>query len=216
MLGLIFDIDGTLVDSYDFDTKCYKQAVTEILGDVTFRLDWGHYEHVTDEGILKQICADNLLKFDNSASVRGRFGQLVSEHLSINPTSSVAVPGARALIESLRDSQEYRIGLATGGWQNTAHLKLNHAGIRHEGLTCVSSDSSHDRKQIMELCRTRMDCSVDEVIYIGDGKWDMEATLALGWRFIGVGPRLKNQCPTWILDFESCDFESLVRAKAQE
>ena len=51
MYLILFDIDGTLVDSNEFDSEFYVQAVRKVLrievGD-----DWSAYQHVTDGGIL--------------------------------------------------------------------------------------------------------------------------------------------------------------------
>ncbi len=210
MQGVIFDIDGTLVESFDFDGECYRQAVVEVMGDVSFRSDWGDYPFVTDEGILRQICSDNALVFEHSRDVRSRFGQLVAKRLSLDPTSCTATPGACALVERLRVDPNFQIGFATGGWCHTAHLKLDHVGISHARIPCRSSDDSYDRIAIMESCRAAIECSPDDVVYVGDGEWDMRATKALGWRFIGIGSRLKNQSPVWIPDFESCDFQALI------
>lgn len=212
MYGVIFDIDGTLVDSYGFDGECYRQAVLDVVGDVSFRGDWGDYPFVTDEGILQQIYSDNALRFEDSRDVRTRFGELVGERLLLEPTSCVEVLGARALVEELAIDSTFALGFATGGWGHTARQKLDHIGISHAGIPCVSSDDACDRTKIMELCRSNIGCPPDDVVYVGDGEWDMRATKALGWRFIGVGSRLKNEAPVWIPDFESCDFRALVMA----
>jgi FMN phosphatase YigB (HAD superfamily) len=42
-----------------------------------------------------------------------------------------------------------------------------------------------------------------DTVYFGDGEWDLAAARALGWRFVGVGSRLKGKCPDWIADFSS-------------
>ena len=210
MQGVIFDIDGTLVESYHLDGECYRQAVVEVVGDVSFRSDWGDYPFVTDEGILRQVYSDNALIFKHSRDVRSRFGQLVAKRLSLVPTSCAATPGACELVEKLRVDPNFQIGFATGGWRHTAHLKLDHVGIKHARIPFRSSDDSYDRTEIMESCRAAIGCSPGDVVYVGDGEWDMRATKELGWRFIGIGSRLKNESRVWIPDFESCDFLALI------
>lgn len=59
MINVIFDVDGTLVDSYGLDTELYCRAVNEVLGQASIRKDWAEYTHVTDAGILAEILQDN-------------------------------------------------------------------------------------------------------------------------------------------------------------
>ena len=55
MIATIFDIDGTLVESFGFDGTSYISAVREVLGEVHIDDDWSQYKNVTDTGILRQI-----------------------------------------------------------------------------------------------------------------------------------------------------------------
>jgi phosphoglycolate phosphatase-like HAD superfamily hydrolase len=200
--GVIFDIDGTLVDSAEFDGRLYVAAVREVLGDVSIRPSWGDYQHVTDSGILRRICQDNGLDVSGCEHlVKARFGELVSEHLrrtgSCNP-----LPGALRLFDELCDTVGVHVGIATGGWGHTARVKLNHAGFDVSRVPIASSDDGHERIHIMERCRTMMP-AVAQTIYVGDGEWDREASEILGWRFIGVGNRLCGRCQHWLPDFST-------------
>ena len=47
----MFDIDGTLVKSYDFDGECYVEAVHKILGH-QLDADWSKYINVTDDRFM--------------------------------------------------------------------------------------------------------------------------------------------------------------------
>lgn len=71
---VIFDIDGTLVNSGAFEGRSYVAAVRDVLGNVSIRPDWS-YEHVTDSGILRQICDENGVAAEQcEQQVRTRFG----------------------------------------------------------------------------------------------------------------------------------------------
>jgi phosphoglycolate phosphatase-like HAD superfamily hydrolase len=197
---VIFDIDGTLVDSVAVDDRLYVAAVRDVLGDVQIRPKWSDYEHVTDAGILRQICHENRLDVTQcDQRVRARFGELMADHLrregSCRPT-----PGALRLLEELRGMLDCRVGIATGGWGHTARMKLTSAGYDVSGVPLISSDDGHERVRIMAQCRALLPATA-VTIYVGDGEWDQRASELLGWRFIGVGSRLRGSCQHWLPDF---------------
>jgi phosphoglycolate phosphatase-like HAD superfamily hydrolase len=212
-LCVIFDIDGTLVDTGGFESRLYQSAVRESLGDVRFRTDWGEYEYVTDTGILRDVCRDNQLDLAGiEQRVRMRFGELVSEYLrGANTCDGVA--GALAFWKVLRANPAFEIGIATGGWGHTARMKLNSAGYDYDGIPIATSDDSHERTAIMKHCRAMLDPSIPTV-YLGDGEWDLVAAERLGWRFIGVGERLSGKCAHWIRDFHSEDSADRLIARS--
>ncbi len=51
---ILFDIDGTLVDSADYESELYSQSIAEVLPE-PFDRDWSRYRNVTDSGILDEI-----------------------------------------------------------------------------------------------------------------------------------------------------------------
>jgi phosphoglycolate phosphatase-like HAD superfamily hydrolase len=210
---VIFDIDGTLVDSGGFEETLYTTAIRDVLGDVRFRADWAAYRHVSDAGLLREICQDNALEIRGARLlVRARFGDLVSAHLRATG-SCTSTPGALSLWNRLRDSTDVALGIATGGWGHTARMKLESAGFVYADVPLASSDDSHIRIDIMKHCRSQLS-PTDWTIYVGDGEWDQVAAERLGWRFIGVGNRLRGKCSNWIADFASGDLTAQILAQA--
>jgi len=198
---VIFDIDGTLVDSVEFDARAYIAAVRHTLGNVSIRSDWS-YEHVTDSGILRQICEENRLDAAQCEQhVKARFGELIADHLRREGVCR-PIPGALRLLQELRSTVDCHIGIATGGWVHTAGMKLKHAGYDVAGLPMASSDDGYERIRIMELCRARLPAT-RVTTYVGDGEWDRVASERLGWRFVGVGNRLREKCQHWLPDFSA-------------
>ena len=205
MIATIFDIDGTLVESFGFDDACYISAIREVLGEVYIHNDWSKYKNVTDTGSLRQIMEENKIQEKGQIEeVRTKFGESIRQYLQ-NGGKCRPKKGAIHLINKLLAAEDYKVGFATGGWRHTAKMKLRHAGFNLKNTILTSSDDGDERVVIMKKCLLQLGHCFQRVVYIGDAEWDMQATQELGWHFIGVGARLKGKCEYWVEDFSSHD-----------
>ena len=203
MIATIFDIDGTLVESFGFDDACYISAIREVLGEVHIHDDWSKYKNVTDTGSLRQIIEENKIQEEGQIEeVRTKFGELIRRYLQ-NSGKCRPKEGAIHLINKLLAAEDYEVGFATGGWRHTAEMKLQHVGFDLKNIVLTSSDDGDERVTIMKKCLLQLGHCFQHVVYIGDAEWDMQATQELGWHFIGVGARLKGKCEFWVEDFSS-------------
>ncbi len=205
MIATIFDIDGTLVESFDFDNACYISAIREVLGEVHIHDDWSKYKNVTDTGSLRQIMEENKIREKAQINeVRTKFGEMIRQHLQ-NGGKYPPKKGAIHLINKLTAADNYEVGFATGGWRHTAKMKLQHAGFNLRNTVLTSSDDGDERVTIMKKCLFALGNNFQRIVYIGDAEWDLQATQELGWHFIGVGARLKGKCNFWVEDFSNYD-----------
>ena len=201
MIAVIFDIDGTLVESFHFDGIIYASAVKDVLGEVIIKDNWNHYKNITDTGILRQIMDENeICEEGQIGKVRKKFGELVRRHLE-NSGECRPKKGAIGLIDKLLSDPRYKVGFATGGWRHTAEMKLQQAGFDLKNAVLFSSDDSDERVGIMKKCLLALGSCFDRIVYIGDAEWDIQAAETLGWHFIGVGARLEGKCEFWVEDF---------------
>lgn len=208
MVGIIFDLDGTLIDSFELDEQLYRKAVLLEVPGVKFRESWFDYHDSTDSGILTEICKEFDLPVDRYYdSVRQRFEKLVKEHLQ-SSNNWKPIPGAHALLNKLRKTPNIEIGIATGGWGHTAKMKIEAAGLPLQEAPMSSGDDAHARTEIMRICASRMGSSISNFIYVGDREWDLNAAYELRWKFIGVGRCLMGKCDIWVPDL--CDAEPFL------
>jgi beta-phosphoglucomutase-like phosphatase (HAD superfamily) len=188
---VMFDIDGTLVDSQSFDTELYVAAVRNVVG-FEIDSDWNKYEHVSDSGILAEVLRDPRVKGDSAAltaRVQERFVSSIRDSLGRAPGAVREISGAKRLVERLLERPDVRVAVATGGWEPTAKLKLAHVGIDVARLGFASSSDAHARTDIMRLAAERalQGKLHRRATYFGDGAWDARASAALGYDFICVG-----------------------------
>ena len=188
MRAIIFDIDGTLLRSSEVDDRIYRQAVQTILGRVRFRGSLHEYEHVSDIGILTQVFSDNGIEADAPTvdAIKSEFFRGVREYVDKHGPFP-EIPGAGNFLARIEQSPDHVFAIATGGWRESARIKLQAAGIPYERAPLASSDDAADRADIMMHALRSLGKDVALVTYFGDGPWDRAASDRLGWSFVGVG-----------------------------
>ena len=201
MNAVIFDIDGTLLQSDANDDALYLAAVRDVLGNVNLRPTWSRYTQFTAAGILAEILNDNAIDatIETVTAVRDRFVASVLRHVSEHGPFA-EIPGARAFVEGLHNSPTHRVGYATGGWRGSALLKLSTSGFPVTGVALATSDDHFERQAIMLHALGQLHGTFSTVTYYGDGHWDAAAAKALGWHFVPVGTKLNG-----LTRYDSCD-----------
>ena len=189
---IMFDIDGTLVESNDFDSECYQAAIQDVLGAL-IHTDWDKYDHPTDSGILNQVIDELHLQEDRDSiatSVKERFLHRISTHLTKHKASPI--PGAPEFLARLTARGDVKVAMATGGWLESAKLKLNAAAIDFTGIPIASSSDHFSKIEIMKIAELRAGSNrYGSRTYFGDGSWDLKASEALGYNFVLVGDRIE-------------------------
>ena len=211
-MNLIFDVDGTLVQSYPIHSACFIAALHEVLGPVTFRDDLAAYPVETDAGLLAQIAADNGFDPEAAAAVKPRFLARLEARLAQDPGACPEVPGATTLISRLSTDDDVRLGVATGGWPEAVGLKLANAGFDLPPGALFTGADGKTRAAILAACLAGCGDPANPTVYVGDGEWDAATAADLGWGFIGVGPRLEGRAAPWIADYRGHGFDRALDA----
>lgn len=188
----MFDIDGTLIQSFDFDEACYLAAVKEVTG-LELVNNWETYPFVTDRGILQTFIerqAPHYLLNDLERLVKPIFIRNIKAHLDKHPAQEVV--GAKDFVDHLLADDHYIVSIATGGWGETALLKLGSAGFDTDKLNITSSNDHHARTEIMKLAKKSTENFNDvNLTYFGDAEWDVRACTELGYNLVIVGNRIE-------------------------
>ncbi len=189
---VVFDLDGTLALTSEVDDACWIEAASDVLGLSSMDTDWSHYPHSTDEAIALELIRTRTTLDPTEASVhlvRDAFAERVEAARLRRPEWFLPVPGASGIFEALR-SVGWEVAIATGGWRRTARVKLDAAGVPHEGVAAAHADDAHPREDIIRTAMARATASCGHAfergVYVGDGRWDVLATDRMGLGFIGL------------------------------
>jgi phosphoglycolate phosphatase-like HAD superfamily hydrolase len=193
----MFDVDGTLVQSVDFDEEIYLKTAYELLGR-EISSNWDQYSHGTDSGILYEAIEKYKIQGDIEDfrnKFKATFINHISKYIENNSDDIYEVKGASEFIRYLSGRSDIKIAIATGAWEESAKLKLESAGIDINDLAFASSSDHYDRIEIMKLAESRVAGGYDFIskTYFGDALWDKKACEILNYKFVAVGNRVKNK-----------------------
>lgn len=190
---VMFDVDGTLIESYEHYETCFLAAVKEVTG-IDLHNNWNTYPFVTDKGILLTFIERQAQQFSLQQleqQVKPIFIKKLKQCLSQYPVKEVA--GAKEFIHNLHNSGEFNISLASNFWKEATLLALGSAGFDVSHLTMTSSDDHYARTEITRIAKERVG-EVDDfqLTYFGDAESDMRASDALKMNLIIVGKKIHH------------------------
>jgi phosphoglycolate phosphatase-like HAD superfamily hydrolase len=197
---VLLDIDGTLTQSYDYDRIVFGIAIGEVLGVPPIDADLSGYVDKTSLGVTQE--AIQRITGRNSEAreideVKKKVLRRLEQLYGKSPLMFSEVPGALHFMERLRKLKQVGIAIATGCWRSEAMFKLQASGLSVDGIPMATSDDDRNRLRIMEIAVHRAeeiyDCGTfSRIVYIGDGPWDLQTSMSLGYKFIGIGPRVQT------------------------
>jgi len=189
----IVDLDGTLMPTAEIDNLCFWQAVSRVFDTPEYPPDLHDFEHVTDSGILQEWCMQELGRpphADETGRIKRHFAQLLEAAFDTQPAHFSPLPGVAEWLAAIRAANNTYAGIATGGWEHSARLKLKLSGLDRFDLPLASSDDAIRRTDIMRIAASRAlrhpPAANAGFTYVGDGLWDLRASRELDWDFIGI------------------------------
>jgi phosphoglycolate phosphatase-like HAD superfamily hydrolase len=192
---IIFDIDGTLLDSMNIDSECYIKSLKNEFGITNINDDWTIYKNASDSGIFEEIYNEYYKTSPNPDDYKKHengFFKIYDEKLSNNIYSFSEIPGAKNIISTINSLPNNFISFATGSYKKTALLKLKHFNISENDFPLSTANDAKAREEIINLSikkakRVYSINKFDKVISIGDEIWDLKTAINLSLPFIGIG-----------------------------
>jgi phosphoglycolate phosphatase-like HAD superfamily hydrolase len=188
---LLFDIDGTLIDSGGAGLQSLKDVLEQQFG-VTDNLDGVEVAGKTDSGIVHQILRKQAIAVtaENTAAFLARYLELLAHELPLR--EGRLLPGVKELLPRLQARPQNVLALLTGNLRRGAQLKLTHYGIWDFFEFGAFADDHHDRNELGPFAQQRarekhaMDFAATAIDVIGDTPHDIACGKAIGARTIAV------------------------------
>ena len=155
---VMFDIDGTLTETVKVDDECFVRSLTEVCGFTDIETDWSRYQHTTDSGIFVEIHEARTGRPPSAAEISHFRLHFVDLLVQASSESAFApIQGASRLLSGLACSAEHRVSLSTGGWRDSARLKMASAGMCFDDHPTASAeyDAEMARGQHRDTVGTR-------------------------------------------------------------
>ncbi len=185
---LVFDIDGTLLDSEHVHQTGFVNALHAI-GVEFVNTDWESYAHLTDSFIAKENYETDV----NRGFSKEMLTQFETEFMKLIRDCKVTqIAGANAFLQKILLETNYAVCFATGSLLQPVLLKLDRAEIEYNQTVLEASNHYFTREEIVNsaIAKAKTYHNVStfkRVISLGDGVWDVKTAQNLGLEFIGIG-----------------------------
>jgi HAD superfamily hydrolase (TIGR01509 family) len=174
--GVLLDIDGTILDSNDAHAQAWVEALQEHGRTISF----DRVRPLIGMGGDKVVPL--LIGIEEDSPRAKPFLEAKKRHFARRLSEIHPFPGARALVERLRD-EELAVVVATSAGGEEATSLLERAGIADlldERTTKSDAESSKPDPDIIEAALRKGGFRPSEALMIGDTPYDIEAAQRAG------------------------------------
>jgi len=182
--AVLFDLDGTLVDTVETRIEAWLAAMNEA-GFATTRDRLGPLIGLDGKRLAREIAAlaGVSLDEDRAEAIDKESGEIY-EHLNHSPRP---LPGVSELVAAI-DARGIPWAIATSSRKDQVKTSVTALGLDHEPEIVDASHVEHAKPEPDLLLRAAEELRVEPARcwYIGDSTWDMVAAAAAAMVPIGV------------------------------
>lgn len=180
--GVLFDVDGTLVDTTFLHAVCWAEALRQH-GHVVPMADVHHLIGMSGDRLLDVVLGENR---DRDADE-----ELEDAHLTLYRQHwgrLVPLPGAAKLLHACAERGLSVVLASSASAEELSALTsaLDADDAITEATSSADADSGKPAPDILQAALEQSGLAADRVVFVGDAVWDGEAAKRAGVSFIGV------------------------------
>ena len=191
MFVLLFDIDGTLLNTGGAGQRAMERALESAFG-VRKSTEGISAAGRTDRAITRDLFEYH--DIEETPAIWETFQQTYLTHLAeeLPRLDGSILPGVERLLQTLAERDDVVLGLLTGNFRRGAELKLQHYGLLDYFLGGGFGDEHPDRDDVARMARKaieehhRSPVEDERLWVIGDTPHDVRCARAIGARVAAV------------------------------
>ena len=200
---IIFDWDGTLMDSVPKIVSCMQAAAADA--------EWGELEVSAIEDIIGLGLPEAIAKLCPGIEPEQaeRLRQRYSHHFVHGDTTPMPFfDGVEAQLARLRERPQQRLAVATGKSRRGLDRGFNETGsggLFHTSRTADETRSKPHPQMLLEIL-AELQVPAERAVMVGDTEYDLEMARAIGMDRVGVTygvhtpARLAASQPVWVAE----------------
>ncbi|HXS29036.1 MAG TPA: HAD family hydrolase [Steroidobacteraceae bacterium] len=183
MKGLIFDLDGTLIDSVYPHALAWQQTLNEAGLHVPA---WEVQRHI---GISGKLLVRTLARARDRSFEEAMIERLEARHDALYRgygALQLPLPGATELLQFLKQHNVTH-GIATSGRRSEVQGSLQALGIDDDAVViCGDTGSAKPEPDLFLACQQRLGVPRPDCLIVGDSVWDVHSGRRAGILAVGV------------------------------
>lgn len=174
--AILFDVDGTLIDTYHLYIESYRRALEPYLGRTPTWADVAGARPSSERHFLTSLVEPELVG-DCHASMCRHYEELFATH------AAGLYEGVREMLAHLR-SAGFPLGIVTGKGRRAWEVTLRHVDLPPFDVVVTEDDAERPKPDPGGLlaATAALGLRPEEIAYVGDSLTDIEAARAAGIR----------------------------------
>jgi HAD superfamily hydrolase (TIGR01509 family) len=181
--GVLFDVDGTLVDTNYLHTVCWWQAFTQAGMSIPMAVIHRSVGMGSDR-LIPHLLAERSSDAELASALTASHDALYSTYWS----ALTVLPGARQLLRHCHDSELTTVLASSAGERELAVLRaaLDCEPWIDAATSAADGDSSKPAPDLVLAALDKGGLKPQQAVFVGDAVWDVEAAGQAGLTCIGL------------------------------
>ena len=198
--AIIFDNDGTIVDTHDVILNSMRYMTRKVLD-----------KEFSDHELMAQVglpLKDQMPYFTNDKNLQDKMVDIYRQHNeTTHETGIKSFGGCKECLQDLKNAG-YKLAIATSKLRTVCERGLQVLNIRElfDGIVgCEDTEKHKPQAEPLLYCANKLNISINKCIYIGDAPFDIQAANAAKCKSVAVTwgmfdeEVLRKENPTYIV-----------------